>query len=49
METRNPLLHPPLAHCAQVGGKKELTGGTDIEIGISNQCETMGLNLNSEF
>src|SRR6202011_1962972 len=37
-----PSLHPPTiplrAAIAQVGGKKELTGRTDIELEISNQC-----------
>ena len=32
---RNAQCRPP---AAQVGGKKELTGGTDIEIEISKQC-----------
>jgi len=29
---------------AQVGGKKELTGRTDIEIEISNQCARLSAN-----
>ena len=32
------------AAIAQVGGKKELTGRTDIEIGISNQCARLVAN-----
>ena len=32
------LYHQLRSTIAQVGGKKELTGRTDIEIEISNQC-----------
>ena len=43
-QNRIESYHQLRAAIAQVGGKKELTGRTDIEIQISNQCARLIAN-----
>ncbi len=43
-QNRIESYHQLRAAIAQVGGKKELTGRTDIEIEISNQCARLIAN-----
>jgi len=43
-QNRIESYHQPRSTIAQVGGKKELTGRTDIEFEISNQCARMIAN-----
>ena len=43
-QNRIESYHQPRSTIAQVGGKKELTGRTDHEIEISNQCARMIAN-----
>jgi hypothetical protein len=43
-QNRIESYHQLRAAIAQVGGKKELTGRTDIEIEISNQCARLVAN-----
>ena len=43
-QNRIESYHQPRSTIAQVSGKKELTGRTDIEIEISNQCARMIAN-----
>ena len=44
-QNRNESYHQLRSAIAQVGGKKELTGRTDIEIEISNQCGRLMANV----
>ena len=43
-QNRIESYHQLRSAIAQVGGKKELTGRTDIEIEISNQCARLIAN-----
>ena len=43
-QNRIESYHQLRAAIAQIGGKKELTGRTDIEIEISNQCARLIAN-----
>jgi len=43
-QNRNESCHQLRSAIAQVGGKKELTGRTDLEIEISNQCARLVAN-----
>lgn len=44
-QNRLESYHQLRSTIAQVGGKKELTGRTDIEIEISNQCARLIANV----
>jgi hypothetical protein len=44
-QNRIESYHQLCSTIAQVGGKKELTGRTDIEIEISNQCARLIANV----
>jgi hypothetical protein len=44
-QNRLESYHQLRAAIAQVGGKKELTGQTDIDIEISNQCGRLVANM----
>jgi TnpA family transposase len=46
-QNRIESYHQLRSAIAQVGGKKELTGRTDIEIEISNQCARLIANASS--
>ena len=43
-QNRIESYHQMRSAIAQVGGKKELTGRTDIEVEISNQCARLVAN-----
>lgn len=43
-QNRIDSYHQLRSAIAQVGGKKELTGGTDLDIEISNQCARLIAN-----
>jgi len=44
-QNRIESYHQLRSAIAQVGGKKELTGRTDIEVEISNQCARLIVNM----